>query len=371
MNALLDGSALERDAPQPWQDAAKGYWVLFVYCLFSMLQTMMWAIPGTVSTTLTSVFPNSVSPFAVQVILSWGSLFFVLCSFPVAYILARPYGIRRCTVLGIFFLTACAVCRCAAQNDSPLTLALWNISGIFAGLANPLAMGAPALIAETWFQPKHRGLAMALAAEANSIGGAVAFLIPPALLPADTLRNLNHVNVVCLGACLACCLCCLYLPDKPSVPPSRSAIAETTASDILTFSSMIEAVMRLARSPQTCLVVLMYAVVSIVKRRRSIHAQCPTPRSTRAQAGGFNSAWAGTLNLNLSQVGLSQNMAGYIGFASTLGGNIVGILCGLFVDRFHRMKPSLVALNIINVVALVGFAIFVRVRREWPVCALF
>lgn len=47
--------------------------------------------------------------------------------------------------------------------------------------------------------------------------------------------------------------------------------------------------------------------------------------------------------------------------ASTLAGNAVGIVCGLYVDRFHRMKPSLVSLNVVNVVALVGFAIFTQV----------
>ena len=64
----------------------------------------------------------------------------------------------------------------------------------------------------------------------------------------------------------------------------------------------------------------------------------------------------------LTQVGVSQSMAGYIGMASTLVGNLFGVVCGIYVDRFHRMKPSLVALNIINVLALVGFAMFVQVR---------
>lgn len=272
--ALEKGASLDVDAEQPWQDTTKGCWVLFVYCFFSMLQTMMWAIPGTVSTTVGVVYPNSISPFDVQIILSWGAVCFLLCAAPVAYWLARPHGIRRCTIVGILLLTACAACRCGAQTDSALSLALWNISGVFAGCANPIAMAAPALLAETWFQPRHRGLAMALAAEANSIGGAVAFLVPPALLPADTLRNLNHVNFACLGVCLICLACCAYLPDAPSVPPSRSAVAEGSASATLTLSAMFAALGRLVRNRQLLVVVLVYAV-----------------------AGGFYSAWSGTLNL--------------------------------------------------------------------------
>ena len=64
-------------------------------------------------------------------------------------------------------------------------------------------------------------------------------------------------------------------------------------------------------------------------------------------------------------------MAGYIGTTSTLVGNAVGVACGIYVDRFHRMKPSLVLLNIINVVALVGFALIVQVCGfEFKFCTI-
>jgi MFS family permease len=340
-DAIATSAALHIDGQQPWYDTLKGSWVLFVYCYFSMLQTMIWAIPGTVSTTLLAVYPSFITPFDVQLILAWGAFCFIACSFPVAYWLARPHGIRRCTVVGVILLTVGAACRCGAQTDSIVSLLLWHLSGVCAGLANPIAMAAPALLAETWFNAKHRGLAMALAAEANSVGGAVAFLLPPALLPANTLHDLNHVNAVCLSLCLACCACCLYFPDAPSVPPSRSAVAEGTSSQALSLATMSAAFVRLAQNPQLCLVALVYAV-----------------------SVGFNSAWSGTLNLNLSQVGLSQSMAGYIGMAATLAGNVVGVFCGLYVDRFHRMKPSLVGLNVVNVLALTGFALCVQVRER-------
>ena len=132
-------SALSIDAEQPREDALNGRWVLFVYCFFSSLQTMMWAVPGTVSTTLTAVYPHSISPFDIQLVLSWGAIFFIPFAIPVAYWLARPHGIRRCTIVGTLLLTLGAACRCAAQTDSESSLVLWHLSGVCAGLANPIA----------------------------------------------------------------------------------------------------------------------------------------------------------------------------------------------------------------------------------------
>jgi len=255
------------------------------------------------------------------------------------------HGIRRCTTLGIILITAGAACRCGAQTDSTLSLVLWHTSSILVGsLLGRSRMAAPSLLAETWFQPRHRGLAMALAAEANSIGGAFAFLMPPALLPANTLHDLNHVYEVSLGLCLFCCLCLVYFPDAPSVPPSRSAVAENCASQ----SNDADVDVDCFRAPRS--------------QSTALHPCSCVCRLT----GGFNSAWSSTLNLNLSQVGVSQSMAGYIGTASTVLGNLIGVLCGIYVDRFHRVKPSLVLFNIINVLALVGFALLVQVCECIP-----
>lgn len=288
--ALESTEVLDVNAEQPLQDTLNGAWVLIVYCLFSTFQCTLWAIPGPVSTTMAAVYPNSITPFDIQLFLNWGAICFIPCAPPFAYWLARPHGIRRCTILGVVLITLGAACRCGAQTDSTLSLILWHLSSILIGCAGPIAMAAPSLLAETWFLPRHRGLAMALAAEANSIGGAIAFAMPPALLSANTLHDLNHVYEVCLGLCLFTAVCCLYFPDAPSVPPSRSAVAEGSASQAVTLASMWTAAVRIARNPQMCLIVSVYAITN-----------------------GFNSAWSATLNLNLSHIGVSQNMAGYLG----------------------------------------------------------
>jgi hypothetical protein len=61
----------------------------------------------------------------------------------------------------------------------------------------------------------------------------------------------------------------------------------------------------------------------------------------------------------LLQVGLGQNVAGYIGIVSSLAGNGAGVLAGVYINRFHRIKPTLVFFNAVNVCALVVFAIVV------------
>ena len=269
---LEKNDALGIDAEQPLWDTVNGCWVLFVYCCFSTFQCTLWALPGPMSTTMGLVYPNAISAFdsklavrasqarlardhlprAVQLFLNWGAICFIPCAFPFAYWLARPHGLRRCTIIGILLITAGAACRCGAQTDSTLSLALWHLSSILVGCAGPIAMAAPILLAETWFPVHRRGLAMAIAAEANSIGGAIAFLMPPALLQNNSLADLNRVYALSLGLALFCCVCCLYFPDAPSVPPSRSAEAEDSASRAVTFSSMWAATLRLARDPQVC-----------------------------------------------------------------------------------------------------------------------
>ncbi len=361
MPSNLSKEALGSTSTQSLADFAKGCWVLFVYCMFSTIQCTMWATPGPISSTLLAVYPNSITSFDIQFFLNWGTIMFVPCALPFAYFMSRPHGLRRCTLAGIFLITAGAACRCGAQRDDTLSLVLWHVSSILVGAAGPAAMGAPSLLAEVWFPPAHRGIAMSLAAEANSIGGAIAFAMPPLLLPASTLVDLNHVYEVGLGLCLFCCVCALYFPDKPSAPPSRSAAVEHSASEAMTLRTMFAALWSLAKNRQFLIIIVIYAVT-----------------------GGFNSAWSSTLNLNLSQVcrcecvqesfdcpysraprlllqvGIRQAMSGYIGLVSTVIGNIVGVICGAYVDRFHRMKPTLVALNAVNIAALALFAIVVQ-----------
>ena len=95
-------------------------------------------------------------------------------------------------------------------------------------------MGCVSTLAEAWFGARERGLATAIASQANQLGSALAFAIGPAMVPdagaaggSPPEARANFVyNALFLALSAAATLACvLYYPSAPLLQLRRHALA--------------------------------------------------------------------------------------------------------------------------------------------------
>lgn len=185
---------------------------------------------------------------------SQGPIFYIPFSIPFAYWMDRPGGVRGPVIASMALVAVGAALRYAAPSEaSPTSLALLHLGYVLNDIAGPVAMSAVSKIAEAWFPVSQRGIATALAAEANNAGSAFAFLVGPALLaqagdrPAE---GMNTYHALCLALALATLACAVaYWPSHPPSPPSHSAATAAASETAFTLAAFGAALRSLARNP--------------------------------------------------------------------------------------------------------------------------
>lgn len=105
----------------------------------------------------------------------------------------------------------------------------------------PVVLALPPVLSATWFPVEERTTATAITSLANSLGGAMAFALAPALVPdCDTISDDQiHSSLTKLYLChfvwalITSVLAVAYFPAKPPTPPSesQSQIAAVQALD--------------------------------------------------------------------------------------------------------------------------------------------
>ena len=224
---LLDSDELSLDDGSGATHVYFARWIVLTsYSLFAFLQGWLWAIPGPLSASYSLLY--GIDSTTVQLLLNWGPIAFLICAAPYSYWMDRPSGMRGAIISSVVLVTAGAALRCIASNSSNTSLVLLHISYFSNAAAGPASMAAVSKIVETWFPLHERATATALAAEANVLGTAAAFIIGPAFVtsldPQTAMQQLMQYNWLCLAICLFNLVgVCVYFPSHPPLPPTRSA----------------------------------------------------------------------------------------------------------------------------------------------------
>ena len=186
-------------------------------------------------------------------------------------------------------------------------------------------MAAAPLLSAAWFAPEQRTTATAISSLACYSGTALSFIIGPLLvsdvteLYASTFHkrdNVSYQNLreslnkteldhlkgevlrlmyIELGVTTLTMVCVVvYFPEKPKLPPSVTA-----AIGRLEFKVGAKS---LLRNKQFWLLVFIYGIGT-----------------------GVYGGWCSILDLNLSQFGITQKTAGWLGFGAVVAGSISGI----------------------------------------------
>lgn len=342
------------------------WWILLIFSVFSMMQGWLWGDfgasgapvlrnerrrgvqrcapnppAGPISTDFEAVY--GLDDDDVQLLLNYGAIFFVPFAVPFAWWMDRPGGLRVTVVTSLALVAAGAALRVAAPLDGSRTaVGMLHVSYILNDIAGPVAMSACTRVSEGWFPLHERGLATAIATEANILGSAAAYLVGPALLAAaaSPAAGLAAYHWLAAGMCAATLLgAIVYFPSHPPTPPTRSAGSAAAAEARFTLPAFGAALRALAANRSFLVLAAAYGL-----------------------SGGGAAAWGGTLNLNLGRAGFDQTSAGLVGCAGTLVGNAGGLAVGRAVDGIAPggRKAVLLGLMVGASIATVYFALLVE-----------
>ncbi|XP_041371757.1 solute carrier family 49 member 4-like isoform X2 [Gigantopelta aegis] len=327
------------------------WYVLGLFSLFSLAQSLIWNCFGPISQSAKLVFDWTdgtigMFPNAANI----ASIIFMV---PIAYLMDVK-GLRV-SVLGCCFLMAVGTgLQCITSQPTAATW-LIMIAQILNGISGTVACAGPPLVSATWFPSNQRATSTAISSIFSYLGMAISFLVGPLLVPPPTDIKTNNVTEVfstfvptnekrywpivnitealdiktqrdaimkvmyyeCGFACLLLVLLCVYFPAKPVTPPSITASIGRT--------DYVTGLRKIVKHGQFWLVALAYSI--------------PV---------GLYSGWSAVLDINLSSINISQDEAGWLGFYSTVGGCLAGVTISRVADIFlRRLKLFLLVLLVL------------------------
>jgi FLVCR family MFS transporter 7 len=125
-----------------------------------------------------------------QLFINYGSIFFLLLSLPIAFLMDLPEGFR----ISCLMSAACSLCGCIlrlfARSSSPISIAMLHLSYIINAIGSPVAISAPALLANSWFPASERGLATGVAVACNTFGLVFSCIIGPIIVKSADVDSL-------------------------------------------------------------------------------------------------------------------------------------------------------------------------------------
>jgi FLVCR family MFS transporter len=292
------------------------WYILALFSWFSAMQCLVWITWSPIANNAKKVFGWNDDTIALLV--NWGPILFLPVS-PLSAWIVDTKGLRAAVLLGTGLTFGGAALRLLLpferlKSDG----ALWSVhvGHMLNAAAGPVAMGAVVKLSQEWFPPQERTLSTAIGGCANNLGMAAGFLLGPLLVQHASfpeIENLLWVHAALTGPTFLLAL--LYFPSQPPTPPSATASEPRDASD---FWPDMRALMR---HRPFWLLVIPYGIT----------------------AGVYN-GWSALLEVNMDNLGLSQNVAGVMGFSATLAGVVGGVILGALVDRLRRMKLFMLVL---------------------------
>ncbi|XP_074652993.1 solute carrier family 49 member 4 homolog [Tubulanus polymorphus] len=348
--------AEEETSPFIWGELATDvypvrWYILFLFSSLALTQSAVWNTWGPIAESAEIVF--GIQKKEIALLSNWTCITIVLSMVFFLWLMEQK-GLRWSVVVTAGLLTLGTGIRCITPKP-PLVSWLMHIGAILNGLAGPVSMAAPPVISSTWFPATERTTATAIGSIFIYIGIAIPFIIGPIMVSSPPL-NSKLVNFTAINSSLQhhpsqlkelikslkmqdenyvqnqedgimklmyiefgwttllFIVICIYFPEHPPKPPSLTA-----STDRVDFKR---------------------GIIEIFSNTGFWLAATPY-----ALSGGFYIGWSGVLEVILSPLHVSQDVAGWLGFYSTIGGCIAGLLVGRLADLFAgRMKEFIIAL---------------------------
>ncbi|XP_072326035.1 solute carrier family 49 member 4 isoform X1 [Scyliorhinus torazame] len=316
-------------APAGWAASRlyrRRWLILAVFSLLGFMQGLLWNSWGPIQNSAKQAL--GFSTLDITLLVLWGPIGFLPC-FIFMWLMDKK-GLRLSVVLTALLMMTGALLRCIPIDNQTVKKWLIHTGQLLNGFAGPVVINAPPFLSTTWFPPDQRATATAIATLFNYFGAACAFLVGPMIVPApngtiplltasnhhsdfikDRIQTLLYAEFGATAFLLA--VVTVYFPSQPPLPPSIAA-----ASQRLNYRNSI---CRLLCNFRFLMIALAFAMPL-----------------------GILAGWSGVLDVILTPLKVSQVDAGWIGFWSTIGGCVVGILIARFADFFRGVLKLILLL---------------------------
>jgi len=309
------------------------YWIIAVYSLFAMIQGGTWSIPGAIQPTLQQVY--NIDGNTIQLLLNYGPIGWFVTCIPFSWLMDRQ-GCRLSVIISIWLIFLSQVARCFAWDTSMLSISLLHISFLLNAFAGPVAMAAVSKLSEDWFSIKERTFATSIMAEANNCAGVLIWIMVPLLVNNQDLTSVMNFNYVLVGISgVTVIMGHIYFPAHPPTPPSASALLQKHKESQFTFKEFRKSVYELSMHRSYMVINIAYACIS-----------------------GAANALSSLLVSILSNIGYSQTQSGWIGFASSVLGLLLGVTLSKLTDKYRNQRTVIIVLLSISSITYGIFALF-------------
>ena len=319
------------------------FWVLFVYCLLAICQACSWNVFGPIYPATYKAFP-SWTPGYLNWVINSANIMFGISLYPIS-VGVRRWGARRTTLFCALMVSVSALVRCIPLADGPAHQTMMVLSMLCNGAGGAwLNFGGP-LLSELWFPQSERTMATSLASVCAYAGGALGFLVGPALVGQPSVSTthaaaraaMDRLFYLEAAVCVASALCCVaHFPDQPKHPPSEAAAAKRKAAALER-----EAATAAPRGSEE-------AGDADVKAAGGLRAYFSPSVGARKYwvlsiamgiPLGVSQGWGSVLYPCLEPLDFSEQEAAWLGFLQTMAGCAASVAVGALLDRFAgRLK---------------------------------
>lgn len=298
-------------------------------------------------TQVKSEFPD-VTSTTIQLLSSWQPVVFIILFVPMTILITKTNGLRKSLRIGSSCAMAGAalkVCGCLFFKQSIVGLIFLNLGQIFVAVGAPGVIGGVTSLSANFFPPHERARATAAAVLFNDMGGAVGYLVSPAL--ANTSFGLTAVVLFDLSfSGLICLFMWFVFPDTPKRRSATEAAPEDTiALEHHHFEEGSEGVQgsptstggiltNLANSDFTSHITFKAQVMQLITRFTPIMVMV----IFNWCSGGFV-AWTSMFDLMLENH-YSSTIVGTISFTASICYVIGGLVAGYLIDKFFSRHMS-------------------------------
>ncbi|XP_078326632.1 solute carrier family 49 member 4 homolog [Crassostrea virginica] len=330
------------------------WYLLAIVSLHCCLQNAVWAEYPPIAQSAKLVYDWTDSD--INMTLNYGNIGAIFLLLPVIWIVFAK-GMRPAMLL-CTSLTALGTILKALPVSNSLSSWLIPIGLFLNGSAGAVTMVGATVLSETWFPPTQRATATVFYLVSAGLGGALVFIVGPAVVPepiemcgnvtwskglncSENKTNLNfhevqdHLRILNFAesgiAVLLFISVCSYFPNKPLLPPSRSA-RETRLG-------MREGIRTAVTQWKFWYLTLLCSISTAVY-----------------------GAWVTTSDVLLHPFGISQEVAGWMSFSGSVGGVIFGVFLSRLSDVLQRKMKTIMI--VIFSMASIFFLLFILVLMK-------
>ncbi|VDN54042.1 unnamed protein product [Dracunculus medinensis] len=319
---------------------SRRYGILAMFIFLSASNAMQW-IEYSIIANIIALF-YSISYMMVD----WTSMVYMvsymLFILPASWILDK-YGLRVSVLLGAG--GNCLGSWLKVLSAQPDLFWLSFLGQTIVGSSQVFILGIPPRLAAVWFGSKEISTACAAGVFGNQFGIAIGFLLPPLVVHMGTvesmateLKTLFMISAIINS--IVFLLIIFFFSKKPPLPPSIAHLQsiENTRDYLITLKEVIV-------NPSYLLLLISY---------------------------GLNTGVFYAISTLLNQIILyyhpnEQKLSGTIGLILVVSGMVGSVLCGIFLDRFHRYKMTTLAVYFFSTIGMILFTVLISLPQTWAI----